>query len=105
MTLTLQSSVKRKINDDICVSQPPKKKTPTCSKCDKKGHNSRTCRKTKVKKSLVQIIIISKMGRGPAGGDYIFIFIPLGNKVYEGFGTFSGILFNDNFTLNFGTCR
>ena len=32
-------------------------------------------------------------------------FIPLGNKVYEGFGTFSGILFNDNFTLNFGTCR
>ena len=34
-----------------------------------------------------------------------FFFIPLGNKVYEGFGTFSGILFNDNFTLNFGTCR
>ena len=32
-------------------------------------------------------------------------FIPLGNKVYEGFGTFSGILFNDNFTPNFGTCR
>ena len=26
VTLTLQSSVKRKINDDICVSQPPKKK-------------------------------------------------------------------------------
>ena len=34
-----------------------------------------------------------------------FLFIPLGNKVYEGFGTFSRILFNDNFTLNFGTCR
>ena len=36
---------------------------------------------------------------------FFFFFIPLGNKVYEGFGTFSGILFNDNFTLNFGTCR
>ena len=31
----------------------------------------------------------------------IFFFIPLGNKVYEGFGTFSGILFNDNFTQFF----
>ena len=30
-----------------------------------------------------------------------FFFIPLGNKVYEGFGTFSGILFNDNFTQFF----
>ena len=28
----------------------------------------------------------------------IFIFIPQLNKVYEGFGTFSVILFNDNFT-------
>ena len=36
---------------------------------------------------------------------FFFFFIPLGNKVYEGFGTFSGILFNDNFTPNFGTCR
>ena len=60
----------------VCHSLPKKKKRKrtTCSKCDKKGHNSRTCRKTKVKKSLVQIIIISKMGRGPARGDYIFIF-------------------------------
>ena len=41
------------------------------------------------------------MSLNPGKIRIFLIFIPLVNKVYEGFGTFSGILFNDNFTQFF----